>query len=154
MAQKAKKKPAKMANRNIGSNETVKDDGQKYAVVGLNGKADLPGRRRRAQRGRAPSHVAGGRRRPGPHRARRLADPRPPGHGDRDVPAGRLGAVYQHDAGPERADLDQLEPRVGLLQIALSGQQRRRAGHLGLHRGQEEGGDLVVSNLASMACPG
>jgi hypothetical protein len=38
VAQKAKKKPAKMANRNIGANEAVKDDGEKYAVVAANGK--------------------------------------------------------------------------------------------------------------------
>ena len=43
MAQKAKNKPAKMANRNIGANETVKDDGEKYAVVGMNGKPIYPG---------------------------------------------------------------------------------------------------------------
>lgn len=43
MAQKAKKKPAKMANRNIGTVEAVKDDGDKYAVVGANGKPVYPG---------------------------------------------------------------------------------------------------------------
>lgn len=43
MAQKAKNKPAKMANRNIGSGETVKDDGQKYAVVNGAGKPVYPG---------------------------------------------------------------------------------------------------------------
>ena len=43
MAQKAKKKPAKMANRNIGTVEAVKDDGDKYAVMGMNGKPVYPG---------------------------------------------------------------------------------------------------------------
>jgi hypothetical protein len=43
VAQKAKKKPAKMANRNIGTVEAVKDDGDKYAVIGTNGKPVYPG---------------------------------------------------------------------------------------------------------------
>jgi hypothetical protein len=43
VAQKAKKKPAKMANRNIGAIEAVKDDGEKYTVVGMNGKPIYPG---------------------------------------------------------------------------------------------------------------
>jgi hypothetical protein len=42
VAQKAKKKPAKMANRNIGTVEAVKDDGDKYAVIGLTGKPCTP----------------------------------------------------------------------------------------------------------------
>ncbi|HSD77572.1 MAG TPA: hypothetical protein VLA98_09210 [Solirubrobacteraceae bacterium] len=37
-----KKKPAKMANRNIGL-EAVKDDGEKYAVVGADGRPVYPG---------------------------------------------------------------------------------------------------------------
>jgi hypothetical protein len=43
MAQKANKRPAQMANRNIGSGETVKDDGGKYAVVNDAGKPVYPG---------------------------------------------------------------------------------------------------------------
>jgi hypothetical protein len=37
-----KKKPAKMANRNIGA-EAVKDDGDRYAVVGPDGRPVYPG---------------------------------------------------------------------------------------------------------------
>jgi hypothetical protein len=37
-----KKKPAKMANRNIGV-EAVKDDGDKYAVVAVDGRPVYPG---------------------------------------------------------------------------------------------------------------
>jgi hypothetical protein len=43
MAQKAKKKPAKMGNRNHGTIEAVKDDGEKYAVVNDAGKPVYPG---------------------------------------------------------------------------------------------------------------
>jgi hypothetical protein len=43
MAQKANKRPAKMGNRNIGSGETVKDDGEKYAVVNGAGRPVYPG---------------------------------------------------------------------------------------------------------------
>jgi hypothetical protein len=39
-----KKKPAKMANRNIGASATVKDDGDKYAVVRSDGRPVYPGR--------------------------------------------------------------------------------------------------------------
>jgi hypothetical protein len=38
-----KKKPAKMANRNIGV-EAVKDDGDKYAVIAADGRPVYPGR--------------------------------------------------------------------------------------------------------------
>ena len=38
-----KKKPAKMANRNIGL-EAVKDDGEKYAVINGDGRPVYPGR--------------------------------------------------------------------------------------------------------------
>jgi hypothetical protein len=38
-----KKKPAKMANRNIGAQVVVKDDGDKYAVVGADGRPVYPG---------------------------------------------------------------------------------------------------------------
>jgi hypothetical protein len=38
-----KKKPAKMANRNIGA-EAVKDDGDKYAVIAADGRPVYPGR--------------------------------------------------------------------------------------------------------------
>jgi len=37
-----KKKPAKMANRNIGQ-AAIKDDGDRYAVVGTDGKPVYPG---------------------------------------------------------------------------------------------------------------
>jgi hypothetical protein len=43
MAGKAKKKPAKMANRNVGQ-EVVKDDGEKYAVVDPSGICLYPGK--------------------------------------------------------------------------------------------------------------
>jgi hypothetical protein len=39
-----KKKPAKMANRNIGSGAAVKDDGDRYAVIGAEGRPVYPGR--------------------------------------------------------------------------------------------------------------
>jgi len=42
MAEQAKKKPAKMANRNLGA-EAVKDDGEKYAVVNGDGRPVYPG---------------------------------------------------------------------------------------------------------------
>jgi hypothetical protein len=42
MAEKAKKKPAKMANRNIGL-DAVKDDGEKYAVINGDGRPVYPG---------------------------------------------------------------------------------------------------------------
>jgi hypothetical protein len=42
MAEKAKKKPAKMANRNLGL-EAVKDDGEKYTVVNGDGRPVYPG---------------------------------------------------------------------------------------------------------------
>jgi hypothetical protein len=42
MAQK--KRPAKMANRNVGGAEAVKDDGEKYAVVNASGRPVYPGR--------------------------------------------------------------------------------------------------------------
>jgi hypothetical protein len=42
MAQK--KRPAKMANRNLAGAESVKDDGEKYAVVNALGKPVYPGR--------------------------------------------------------------------------------------------------------------
>jgi hypothetical protein len=38
-----KKKPAKMANRRIGGAEGVKDDGDRYAVVGGDGRPVYPG---------------------------------------------------------------------------------------------------------------
>jgi hypothetical protein len=38
-----KKKPAKMANRNLGV-EAVKDDGDRYAVVSADGRPVYPGR--------------------------------------------------------------------------------------------------------------
>jgi hypothetical protein len=44
MAQKAKKKPAKVANRNLGGVDNVKDDGEMYAVVNASGKPVYPGR--------------------------------------------------------------------------------------------------------------
>jgi hypothetical protein len=37
-----KKKPAKMANRNIGA-QAVKDDGDKYAVIAADGRPVYPG---------------------------------------------------------------------------------------------------------------
>ncbi|MCW3049584.1 MAG: hypothetical protein JWO74_3868 [Solirubrobacterales bacterium] len=43
MAEKAKKKPAKMANRKLGI-EAVKDDGDKYAVVRGDGRPVYPGK--------------------------------------------------------------------------------------------------------------
>ena len=42
MAEKPKKKPAKMANRNVGL-ELVKDDGEKYTVVNGDGRPVYPG---------------------------------------------------------------------------------------------------------------
>jgi hypothetical protein len=42
MAQK--KRPAKVGNRNLGGAETVKDDGDKYAVVNASGRPVYPGR--------------------------------------------------------------------------------------------------------------
>ena len=38
-----KKKPAKMANRKIGSEAALKDDGDKYAIVGGDGRPVYPG---------------------------------------------------------------------------------------------------------------
>jgi hypothetical protein len=38
-----KKKPAKMANRRIGGIDAVKDDGDRYAVVGGDGRPVYPG---------------------------------------------------------------------------------------------------------------
>lgn len=42
MAQK--KRPTKMANRSLSGAETVKDDGEKYAVVNPSGRPVYPGR--------------------------------------------------------------------------------------------------------------
>ena len=38
-----KKKPAKMANRKIGTEAALKDDGDKYAIVGADGRPVYPG---------------------------------------------------------------------------------------------------------------
>ena len=38
-----KKKPAKMANRKIGTEAALKDDGDKYAIVGGDGRPVYPG---------------------------------------------------------------------------------------------------------------
>lgn len=43
MASKSKK-PAKMANRNVGNNAPLKDDGERYMVISPAGKVIYPGK--------------------------------------------------------------------------------------------------------------